>query len=747
MAITYNPNNNAVQISGVASGGPMAATITGCTAGNTLLCAVTFTDNAGTLGLPAPNAPPGWVIDSSSVVTGTIPILVVVYRTTAVAGTNTFSTAFVIGTSPFYWNGSLVEVTPLAIDKAPAPVFSATTSLTGPNTGTLSSANEFVFAVCGNDIAGTPVIPSLPTGFTSILASNNTNTNIGVRTAYQIVSATTAINPTWTVATGGTTFAAVTTYKEGAPAIVVQEAVISDHAGTARTTYTSNGFASAATVGSAIEVWIITSGTTSPTSVVDSAGQTYVLQQTTTYFSGFNRFSVYVKTSNASATTLAITVTWPSNVTYAAIWQREIKGVSGIQGSAINTQTTPGTSADAITSGTITPSSQPAFLSAVTVNTEQGTPAPPEAGTGFTSGTIGFFNAGTRSEAKSVTSLSAVAGTFTDATGGGSANQYATGAVLYTVATTTPTITVQPTNQSSYVGLAATFSVTATGATSYQWKASTPPVYNSATTYSLLVTGETSSSFSHTVGTASNRYLLVFLGRGTGYGTNPTSVTFGGVAMSLLATQQNASWGSETFVYGLMAPASGAGPVAVTWGTSTRGGIVAASFSNVNQTTANGTIATSITGSATVASSVAGLVVDIMDTDTGDSYPLVAGAGQTVLANFLGSSPGGTATQGIGISTKIGAASVTMSWTGWHTAAQIAIPLLSPVSSVSGATSSSYTTSTLAAANNGTLYYVDCINSGGTTTSNAAILSVSYATVKAYANGAFQSPKFIEGFI
>ncbi|CAB4124395.1 hypothetical protein UFOVP49_233 [uncultured Caudovirales phage] len=321
-------------------------------------------------------------------------------------------------------------------------------------------------------------------------------------------------------------------------------------------------------------------------------------------------------------------------------------------------------------------------------------------------------------------------------------------AVAYVELDSSPTITVQPTNQSSYVGLAATFSVTATGATSYQWKASTPPVYDSATTYSLLVTGETSSSFSHTVGTASNRYLLVFIGRGTGYGTNPTSVTFGGVAMSLLATQQNASWGSETFVYGLMAPASGAGTVAVTWGTSTRGGIVAVSFSNINQTTAYGTIVTSQTGTpTTVASSVAGLVVDIMDTDTGDSYPLVAGAGQTVLANFIGSSPGGTATQGIGISTKIGAASVTMSWTGWHTAAQIAIPLLSPVSSVSGATSSSYTTSTLAAANNGTLYYVDCINSGGTTTSNAAILSVSYATVKAYANGAFQSPKFIEGFI
>ena len=260
----------------------------------------------------------------------------------------------------------------------------------------------------------------------------------------------------------------------------------------------------------------------------------------------------------------------------------------------------------------------------------------------------------------------------------------------------------------------------------YQWNSTTPPVYDNKTTYSLPTTAETSSSFSHTVGAASNRYLCVFLGRGTGFGTAPTSVTFGGVAMSLLATQQNASWGTETFVYGLMAPASGAGTVAVNWGVTTRGGIAAVSFANTNQTTAYGTIATSQAGTPTVvASSIAGLVVDFFDTDTGDSYPLVADSGQTVLVNFVGSSGANTAAQGIGISTEKGASSVTMSWTGWHSANHIVVPLLSPIGAISGATSSSYTTGTLASSNNGTLYSVDCINTGGTTTSNTVRLLVS----------------------
>ena len=259
----------------------------------------------------------------------------------------------------------------------------------------------------------------------------------------------------------------------------------------------------------------------------------------------------------------------------------------------------------------------------------------------------------------------------------------------------------------------------------YQWNSTTPPVYDNKTTYSLPTTAETSSSFSHTVGAASNRYLCVFLGRGTGFGTAPTSVTFGGVAMSLLATQQNASWGTETFVYGLMAPASGAGTVAVNWGVTTRGGIAAVSFANTNQTTAYGTIATSQAGTPTVvASSIAGLVVDFFDTDTGDSYPLVADSGQTVLVNFVGSSGANTAAQGIGISTEKGASSVTMSWTGWHSANHIVVPLLSPIGAISGATSSSYTTGTLTNANNGTVYSVDCTNTNGTTTSASVYLFI-----------------------
>lgn len=206
--------------------------------------------------------------------------------------------------------------------------------------------------------------------------------------------------------------------------------------------------------------------------------------------------------------------------------------------------------------------------------------------------------------------------------------------------------------------------------------------YDNATSYALPSFAESSSSFSHTVGTGSNRYLLVFMGRGTGFGNTPTSVTYGGVSMALVGTKQNAGSGTETFIYGLAAPASGSNTVSVSWGVATRGGIGAISFDSVDQAAPYGTVVTSTTGSATVTSATDGMVVDGMETENGDTSPITVGGGQTQRLNFVGSAGGGSSSHGIGVSTKPGATSVTMSWTGYFSANQIAVPLNAAASTV-----------------------------------------------------------------
>lgn len=268
----------------------------------------------------------------------------------------------------------------------------------------------------------------------------------------------------------------------------------------------------------------------------------------------------------------------------------------------------------------------------------------------------------------SASSVSAISGALTTAI------RMVSGLAALCAVTATLSTSITPT-----AALASQASVTAALTTS---TAGALPQFDAPSLYGLPYYGESSSSFTHVVGSNSNRYLFVILGRGTGYGILPTSVTFNGTALSLISDAVNGGWGTEAVVYGLLAPASGSGTVAVNWGTQTRGGIAAVSAFNVDQTTPLGTAVASISGSATVASNALGVVLDVFDTDSGNAYPIAPGSGQFAIANFIGSDTGGNAAQGIGISSKPGATSVTMSWTGAHTAAQVAVPINAP--SVSG---------------------------------------------------------------
>lgn len=91
----------------------------------------------------------------------------------------------------------------------------------------------------------------------------------------------------------------------------------------------------------------------------------------------------------------------------------------------------------------------------------------------------------------------------------------------------------------------------------------------------------TSLTYSHTVGTGSDRLLLVGVQVET-YGLI-TGITYAGVAMTQLVAQNDGGIGF--YLYGLLAPASGANNVAVSWdGSSKYVRAVSTSYTGVKQT-------------------------------------------------------------------------------------------------------------------------------------------------------------------
>lgn len=223
--INYNPNSNLVSSTDGGSGASWPGTmetITGCTAGNTLLAVLGFVNTGNTSGTAPPSAPAGWVLDSN-VDTGGNPSALIgfgIYRKSAAAsGSNAFAPSAPASTGPYYWTLALFEVTPLALDKSPAGVIAAAVTLTGPNTGTLSAAIEFAVAGCAADNTSSLDIPSLPTGFTTAYSAN---TSLGFQSCYQITSATTALNPSWSCANAFSMAAGIVTYTDASGSAPVQ---------------------------------------------------------------------------------------------------------------------------------------------------------------------------------------------------------------------------------------------------------------------------------------------------------------------------------------------------------------------------------------------------------------------------------------------------------------------------------------------------------------------------------------------
>lgn len=187
---------------------------------------------------------------------------------------------------------------------------------------------------------------------------------------------------------------------------------------------------------------------------------------------------------------------------------------------------------------------------------------------------------------------------------------------------------------------------------------------------SSLVSGSTYTTASYTIA-GSNRVLYVLVGSGAGTPVDPSSVKWGGsggTSLTQIGTTIDMGAVVKISLWRLIAPASGANTIYVSWGSSQdERWVLAVNVQDTDQATPNNTVAqaTGTTTAVTVnASSTSGqLVLDFMSwVDLGNNARTVTvGAGQTSLQEIEGATLG---YEGAGTSWETAAgASTTMSWT------------------------------------------------------------------------------------
>lgn len=204
-------------------------------------------------------------------------------------------------------------------------------------------------------------------------------------------------------------------------------------------TQTSTALSAAALSGSTIAVWVTndtSAFTAAPTSVIDSCSQNYTLRSQINDVAHTQQFLLYTFSNSTCISAFTVTATWAVTTGGTGVWVAEITGVSpsAYQGVSGQLQTSPGTGTNVITSTTVTPSSQPCLMYAMSFMPSSPITAALTVGTGFTAGPPGFAGSGATkalSESQHLTSTSAIAGTFTDATNGGG-KDYITIAAVFT---------------------------------------------------------------------------------------------------------------------------------------------------------------------------------------------------------------------------------------------------------------------------------------------------------------------------
>ncbi|RJR19561.1 MAG: hypothetical protein C4581_04740 [Nitrospiraceae bacterium] len=175
-------------------------------------------------------------------------------------------------------------------------------------------------------------------------------------------------------------------------------------------------------------------------------------------------------------------------------------------------------------------------------------------------------------------------------------------------------------------------------------------------------------SWNHTIGTGSNRLLVVGVSYDARNSNTVSSVTLGSTNLTKLRGEGTGAANARTEIWYLTSPASGTNTITVVIGgtlTGQRNMAGAVSYTGVDQTTPfssdNGAVGSSGAAPTVNVTSAAGnLVFDIFCTFKPATTPAV-GAGQT---QYWKNTTSGNAGVNGGMSRKAGAASVTMSWTG-----------------------------------------------------------------------------------
>ncbi|QEF97024.1 hypothetical protein Mal15_10540 [Stieleria maiorica] len=183
------------------------------------------------------------------------------------------------------------------------------------------------------------------------------------------------------------------------------------------------------------------------------------------------------------------------------------------------------------------------------------------------------------------------------------------------------------------------------------------------TTTDTAGTGAASTSFAHaTAGT--DRLMLVGISFGQDMGDVVSSVTYNGVSLTLVGTQEHADPSkSRVEIWSLVAPDVGTHNIVVNFsGTNHQGATVGVmTFTDVDQTTPVGTFTgdqgTSGTPSVTVSSTNNDLVFGVVGVDDNSDWDFTPGSGQTEHWDLFSSQANGSGT------TEDGAASVVTSWT------------------------------------------------------------------------------------
>ena len=227
------------------------------------------------------------------------------------------------------------------------------------------------------------------------------------------------------------------------------------------------------TAGNVNIVWVRGPSASSVTGVADTLGNTYTARGNVTEAGTgqvLYQFTASITTGGAANT---VTATYNASTSNRGITVTEAVGTYDASNTGTDTGNNPTTAVSA------TNSAQPATLYMLCNDVQGGTPA---VGTGFTNIGTGWATLGLnyRAQYKTVTSVGSQSGDF----GNAGFDRCNTGLVILLDASA-PAITVQPADQTVNAGDTANFSVTATGATSYQWKKNGSNVGTNSSSYSL----------------------------------------------------------------------------------------------------------------------------------------------------------------------------------------------------------------------------------------------------------------------